>query len=588
MTTAPTTLAALLDHAAGDAPRDDVGLRFVDRRERDTPLDFFTLRREARTIAARLVASGVEPGDRVALLFATEPDFFRAFFGVVLLGAVPVPLYPPVRLGRLDEYHKRTATMLDAAGCRMVLAAPRIRRLLGETMARARVPLGLHRLDELPTNVESFEPTTVSADDLALIQFSSGTTVDPKPVALEHRALLSQGEVILGSFPPPLGSRHSGVSWLPLYHDMGLIGCVLPALFAGSELTLIPPELFVARPAIWLRTLSRRRATVSVAPNFAYGLCADRIRDDQLDGVDLSGWQVALNGAEPISPAVLKRFTRRFAPYGLREDAITPVYGLSEAALAVTFDRLDAPFVSRAFDREALSRHGIAKHRSDGIELVSVGRPLPGFLVAIRDAEQRTLATERIGHVWVRGPSLMRGYFDRPDATADVLRDGWLDTGDLGFLDQDNRLFLTGRAKDVIILRGRNHAPADIEQAVDEVVGVRRGCVVAVSHHPEHAEHERLWLFVEYRADSSTEARQALPALCREAVLTRTGLRADDVWLLAPGTLPRTSSGKLRRATTLQRHLDGSLEPPTAVTPLYLASQLARSAWVSRFGRGRE
>ncbi len=582
----PETLNALLERAA-TIPQ--TGLRLVDRREQARWAGWDDIYRSAREVAGGLGKLGVEPGQRVALIYPTGREFFDAFFGILLAGAVPVPLYPPVRLGRLDEYHARTAAMLRAAGARLVLADRRVRRLLGRTIAGARPPLGCLVLRALPratAEPATVEPATVEPSALALVQFSSGTTVDPKPVALSHRAVMAHVRTLNSFWPDDAEVTQSGVSWLPLYHDMGLIGCVFPALERPAVLTLLGPEVFVARPAVWLRALSRYRATLSVAPNFAYGLCVDKVRDDELEGVDLSAWRVALNGAEPVAPSVLRAFQDRFARWGFRPEALTPVYGLSEATLAVTFSALDQPFRSEHFDRDLLAADGRARNDAEGVELVSVGRPLPDTDVEIRDDDGNTVSTGRVGRVWARGPSLMEGYLGRREATDRALVDGWLDTGDLGFV-HDGELYLTGRAKDVIILRGRNYLPVEIEHAVETVVGFRRGCAAAVSWLPEDASREVLLLFVEHRRDASAAALAGMPAACTEAVLVATSLKLDEVVVLEPGTLPRTSSGKLRRQSALERHLAGELRPPERVTPLLLTGALAGSALAYARGKAK-
>ncbi len=536
------------------------GLRFLDRRERERWTSWAEIYQRAAAVGGSLRALGVEAGDRVALVYPTGPDFFYAFFGILLAGAVPVPLYPPPRLGRRDEYQSRTAAMLRAAGTRLVLADGRLLRLLSETVSAAEPELGCRALDGLPTaNGAAEVPVDPSA--LALVQFSSGTTVDPKPVALTNRAVVSQVRSLNAFWPE---ADNSGVSWLPLYHDMGLIGCVFPALERPGTLTLIAPEIFASRPAVWLRALSRYQASISVAPNFAYGLCVDRIRDDELDGVDLGEWRIALNGAEPVAPSVLRAFQRRFARWGFRPAALTPVYGLSEATLAVTFSALEDDFRSECFDREILASEGRARPDSAGVELVSVGQPLPGTEIRIADEDGTALPACQVGRVEARGPSIMDGYLGRPDLTAAALRDGWLDTGDLGFV-HDGELFLTSRRKDLVILRGRNYLPAEIEQAVEDLDGVGKGCTVAVSWMPEGASGERLALFVEHLRGISPTALEGLPAACARSVLGRVGLHADEVVVLEPGTLPRTSSGKLRRQETLRRYLSGELkEAPDA------------------------
>jgi acyl-CoA synthetase (AMP-forming)/AMP-acid ligase II len=569
--TPPETLGRALARAAAAPGR---GLRFLDAREQETRLGWAELFAQAQRVAGGLRARGVVPGDTVALVLPTGPAFFHGFFGAVLAGAVPVPLYPPVRLGRLTEYHARTAAMLVAARARIVLADSRTWRILGEAVLRARPPLGavdIADIDDAPF-VHDLSP-----DDLAFVQFSSGTTVDPKPVALQHRASLANARAILSSIVRSDEDDH-GVSWLPLYHDMGLVGTVFTALLHPGDLTLLPPELFVTRPATWLRALSRTGAFISPAPNFAYGLCVDRIADAELEGVDLSRWRYALNGAEPVSPGTLRRFVARFSRWGLRPEALTPVYGLAEATLAVTFSTLDRPFRVGRFDRAALA-DGAVVPADDGVELVSVGRPLPGFTV---DAP-----VDAVGPVRVAGPSLMAGYLHQPERTANTLQDGWLDTGDLGFL-HDGELWITGRQKDVLVLRGRKYAPHEVEQAVDAIEGVRAGCAAAVSWRPDDADEERLVVFVEVRPDVAEDPTSPLADRCASAILAATGLDPGLVVLLPPGTLPRTSSGKIRRGEALRRWLGGDLLPPDPVNAWRLAGALARgtvSHWRARLGR---
>ncbi len=581
----PATLIDTLARAARLATPDQ-GLRFLDRRERETWLPWATVYDRALRAGDSLRKQGVAPGDRVALVVPTDPLFVEGFFGILAAGAIPVPLYPPVRLGRLHEYHDRTAAMLAAADATAVVADSRTRRILGGTVQRWLPPLGVLSAESLGRGDPAAAPVRGDMDDLAVVQFSSGTTVAPKPVALTHAQVLANVDAILDHLPAdavdddaaPL--HHAGVSWLPLYHDMGLIGCLFVALRRPGPLTLLPPELFLFRPVTWLRAISRYRATISPAPNFAYALCLERVQDAELEGLDLSSWRLALNGAEPVSPSVLRRFQDRFGPVGLRPEALNPVYGLSEAALAVTFSDPNRTFAARRFRRDDLARGRAVEARMPlgvglpdaapdprTIDLASVGRPLRGFGVEIRSDDGTPLPAGHVGRIWVSGPSLMAGYLDRD---VQPLHEGWLDTGDLGFIHEGD-LYVHGRAKDLIILRGANHAPQDIESAVDDVEGVRQGCAAAVGEQGDDG--ERLVLFVEYR-----EERAELAEACRQAVLAATGLDPALVVLLAPGTLPRTSSGKIRRAETLRRWQSGELTEPDSVTPLFLAGAMARSA----------
>jgi acyl-CoA synthetase (AMP-forming)/AMP-acid ligase II len=355
---------------------------------------------------------------------------------------------------------------------------------------------------------------------------------------------------------------------LPLYHDMGLIGCVFPAILAPGALTLIPPEVFLAKPAVWLRALSTYKGTISPAPNFAFALCTERIRDEELAGVDLSAWSLALNGAEPVSPAVCRAFIDRFSKLGFRPGSLLPVYGMSEMALAVAFAETGRGVRTVRLDPDALSR-GTAKPTSAdvAIELATVGGPLPGYAIAIRDRHRVDVPSGVVGRIWTSGPSRMAGYRDRDDQPFDG---PWLDTGDVGFL-LDGELYITGRAKDLIVIRGRNHAPQDVESAVDVVPGVRTGCAAAVADLGSDGEH--LLVFVEVREPHAGQAEA-----CADAIRSRIGVSPHLVVLLDPGTLPRTSSGKIRRAETLARWKTGTLTPPERVTPFMLAGVFAKSA----------
>ncbi|MBI5547818.1 MAG: fatty acyl-AMP ligase [Deltaproteobacteria bacterium] len=562
--------------ALAAASGSQVSLTFLDARESETVLPFQEIHQRASRVAQALGELGIAAGDRVALALPTAPSFVEALFGVLLAGAVAVPLYPPLRLGRLEEYHQRTARMLLRVGARLVLTDARIRRLLGEPMALARPELGCRLVEDLRTSsaASGRVDSRAGPDDLAIIQFSSGSTVEPKPVALTHANILANLAAIDRVIPADDGGRtQSGVSWLPLYHDMGLIGCLLEAAYRPGPLTLIPPELFLARPAMWLRAISRARATVSPAPNFAFGLCLKRISDEELTGVDLSSWQLALTGAEPVSPEVLRRFADRFARWGFNREALRPVYGLAEASLAVTFCPRRSPS-AMSVDPVELARSGEVAEGAR--EIPSVGSPLAGVEVEVRDLHGREVPERRVGRIFVKGPSVMAGYFDDPQATRQVLREGgWLDTGDLGF-HAGGELYVCGREKDVVILRGANHSPQEFEECLAGLAGLREGCAVALGYQPTGEDGEELALLVECAAGA--EPTSDLVEAIRGEVLARTGIRPYLVELLKPGTLPRTSSGKLRRAEARRQLLAGKLGPPKPVTTMRLVRAVLRSS----------
>ncbi|MHB8799568.1 MAG: fatty acyl-AMP ligase [Thermoanaerobaculia bacterium] len=562
------------------------GLTFVDLAERETFYPYEEIHARARRTAGALRARGVAPGDRVALVFPTSPGFVDSFFGVLLAGAVPVPLYPPVRLGRLAEYLVATSRMIAAVGARLVLADSATRRLLGKAVESSRPALGCRTPEELGEGREV--ETLVGPDELGLIQFSSGSTAEPRPVALSHESLMAQLAALRALLPAEEAVSQKGVSWLPLYHDMGLIGCLLQAVYYPGPLVLIPPELFLARPGLWLRAIARHRATVSVAPSFAYALCARRVRDEELSGADLSSWRHALCGAEPVSPDSLDHFARRFETYGFDRRSLRPVYGLAEASLAVTFTPGGREVKSLHVDPVRLAEAGEVV---DGTRAIaSVGAPVPGTDVEVRDSDGRALEERRVGRIFVRGPSVMAGYFGQPAVTASVLAGGWLDTGDLGFV-AGGELYVCGREKNVIVIRGANHLPQEFEECLAGLESVRAGCAVALGFVPDGEDGEQLLVLAE-RARGTGPAGDATPdtlaaEAIRRAILARTGIRPHTVRLLAPGTIPRTSSGKLRRNEALRRFLAGKLDPPSDVSRLRIFLEILRSAFAfARVRRG--
>ena len=556
------TLIEML-HAAAQS---ELGLVFVNRKEQDREVPFARIREQALSVAADLVHRGVRKGDRVALVLPTCPEFVECFFGVLCAGAIPVPLYPPLRLGKMDEYHRRTTAMLKAVDAAMDVTDERIRRFLGVAVANSAPRLGCVTASGLGGSIS--DAVEVAAGDVAVIQFSSGTTNDPKPVALTHANLLSNLATLEHHITANDAPRPVGVTWLPLYHDMGLIGNLLSAFYVPGKLVLLPPELFVAVPGAWLRAISRHRGTITAAPSFAFGLCLKRIRDDELEGVDLSSWSICLNGAEAVSAVAQRQFSERFGRWGFRASSFTPCYGMAEASLAITFKTAGTSFKTLGVDGEKLATEGVVEPGSK--EIVSVGRPLAGMGVEIRDDHGIPLPPGHAGHIFVSGPSIMAGYFGRPDLTYQALHDGWLNSGDRGFI-HDGELYVCGRNKDIVIVRGANHAPEEFEEALDGLPGVRTGCAVAVGFVPPGEEDEALAMLVETTSDATSILKQDIAS----RVQLHTGILPAHVELLAPGTLPRTSSGKLRRREALTQWLTGQLSPPKKVTAARLLVQAA-------------
>jgi acyl-CoA synthetase (AMP-forming)/AMP-acid ligase II len=558
-----------LVHALAAAALHPSGVTFVGLSERETFVPWRDVHARAERAAAALAEIGVARGDRVAIVLRTEPAFLDAFFGAWLAGAVPVPLYPPVRLGRIDEWIASTARMITVSGARVVLSSGGTRRLLGGPVGIARPPLGCRDAETLRKT-----PARIAREAdpraLGLVQFSSGSTFDPKPVALTHAALAAEADALVATTRPE--ARDVLVSWLPLYHDMGLAGALLGAMSYPGPLVLVPPEHFLARPALWLRAIARHGGTISAAPSFAYAYAADRVHDAELAGLSLRRWRLALDGAEPVSADAARRFAERFARWGFDAAALVPVYGLAEATLAVTFAAPGRPLAVCKVDPIRLARDGVVAPGSR--EVVSVGTPLPGVAVELRDARGRSVPEGRLGRILVRGPSLMREYLGDPAATSAALEGGSLDTGDLGFVS-DGELYVHGRAKDVVVVRGANHAPEEFEAALAGVPGLRAGCAVALGFEPGGGSGEELLVLAERARGAHPGA--ALAAAARRAVLEATGIAPHTVRILDPGTLPRTSSGKMRRREALRRYLAGSLARPRAAGRLRLGLEVVRS-----------
>ncbi len=583
---APAPRYRTINEALKNAAASSAGITFVDLHEREVVLPFREIHARARRMAAALAARGIAPGDRVALVLPTSPAFLVVLFGSLLAGAVPVPLYPPLRLGRLAEYHAATARMIVAAGARLVVTDARIRTLLGQVIEASRPALGCRTAEELEAQRSGVFEAEPSPHALALIQFSSGSTTDPKPVALSQENVMAQLAALAALLLTEDGEPHLGVSWLPLYHDMGLIGCLLAAVYFPGSLVLIPPEYFLARPVLWLRAIARHHATLSVAPSFAYELCAKKVRDEDLVGHDLAGWSLAMCGAEPVSSEALERFAARFEKFGFKRSALCPVYGLAEAALAVTFTPPGRGLAALGIDPVRLATTGEALPGTRSI--VALGMPVPGAEVEVRGPHGDVLPERRTGRIFVRGPSVMTGYFDQPAATAAVLTGGFLDTGDLGFV-AGGELYVCGRGKDIIVLRGANHAPQEFEECLAGLPGVREGCAVALGFVPG-GEGEHLLVLAERARASVHDDGDAIADLIRRAILEHTGIHPHTVRLLEPGTLPRTSSGKMRRGEALRQFLAGELAPPRRASRvrLTLAAIASALAFVKvGLGRGR-
>jgi 1-acyl-sn-glycerol-3-phosphate acyltransferase len=543
--------------AQSEPDRPHVYMREDDGREHT--ITYGALHAQAAAVAAGLHARGVKPGATVALMLPTGADFLRCFQGILLARAVPVPIYPPLRLDRLEEYGERQSAILRNAGVTLLVTIP---KALGiGALLRARVPSLAHVVspDEIAAAAAPARPDGDGAD-LAFIQYTSGSTGTPKGVALTHDNLLANIRAITTALA--LRPTDVGASWLPLYHDMGLIGSWLFCLYSGVPIDIQSPLAFLARPERWLWTIHKRRATLSAAPNFAYELCLRKVTDAAIEGLDLSSWRCALNGAEPVNPDTLERFAQRFGPYGFRREALMPVYGLAENAVG-----LCAPPPGRGPRVDRVAREPFARARRavpaaeddrSALRFVGVGTAMAHHEVRIVDDGGDVVPSRQVGRITFRGPSMTAGYYRRPEATAAIsLPGGWLDTGDLGY-EADGEIFVTGRIKDLIIKAGRNLVPQEIEEAAGAVPGIRKGCVAAFGVADPRFGTESLVVAAETRVIAPAE-RDALIAAVTERVADAVGVPPDLVQLLPPGAIPKTSSGKIQRAAAREMHASGRL-----------------------------
>jgi 1-acyl-sn-glycerol-3-phosphate acyltransferase len=548
-------------------------------------LTFGELYLAAQRCAAELARRGVPPGGRVSLMLPTSRAFFVSYGGILLAGAIPVPIYPPFRADRIEEYAQRQSAILNNAGVCLLLTfrrAESVAKLLKPRIRSLKSVIDAEKLleaaDQAPPPAPGALPAHLSgsrvrkAGDIALLQYTSGSTGDPKGVTLTHANLLANiraiGEAV------QLTPDDVGISWLPLYHDMGLIGAWLTLLHYGTPLRVMSPLAFLTRPERWLQAFHKHRGTITAAPNFAYELCVRKIADKDIEGVDLSSWRAALNGAEPVNPETLERFEQRFAKYGFRREAQLPVYGLAEASLAVTFPPLNRGPRVDLVDRELFTAEGRAVSAPEdptAIAFVSSGTAVPDHEVRVVDDAGNEVPDRTEGFLWFRGPSGTSGYFNNPQATEKLFPAGagasgefsWIDTGDRAYRAEEE-IFVTGRVKDIIIKGGRNLYPHEVEELAGRAEGVRKGCVVAFGLKDIGSGSEKLVVVAESR-EHDPSRRSAIAAAVTHQVTQGLGLPPDRVELIPPGSIPKTSSGKLRREETRELYMAGTLsnkKPP--------------------------
>ncbi|MGO4570631.1 AMP-binding protein [Microvirga sp. 2TAF3] len=543
---AATLIEVLAVHVRAHPDRIHVRLRQSDVSEE--PITYAELDREARAVAAGLLELGLRQGERVGIMLPTERSFFASFFGILFAGGIPVPIYPPFRRATLEEHLRRQAGILRNAEASVLITNEEI-RLAAALLYGLVSSLGhIVSAGDLGRTEPLKAPVPATAETTALIQYTSGSTGDPKGVVLSHANLLANIRAVGTGLNA--SSADVLVSWLPLYHDMGLIGCWLGCLYYGALAVIMPPLSFLADPMCWLWTIHRHRATITAAPNFAYELCLKIATGDALDHLDLGSLRAVMNGAEPVSPETIRRFRERFSPYGLRAEAMVPVYGLAESSVGLAFPPMGRPPIVDRIGRRALTNDGAARPAAPGdaaaLELVACGQPLPGHQIRIVDEAGRELPERQEGRLQFKGPSATSRYFHNPDKTRALFDGEWLESGDRAYIAGGD-IFITGRIKDMIKRAGRNIYPHELEDFIGGLDGVRRGCVAVFASPDPHTGTERLIVMAETRL-TDPPALDRLRRIIIDASQTILDLPPDDVVLTPPHTVPKTSSGKLRRS----------------------------------------
>ncbi len=551
----PTTIPEALKRAAADFPDRGIGI-FDGRGRRVERRTYPQFLESATETAARIATLGLQPREPVIIALPTSWEWLDAWWGVLLSGHWPVAASGAGAIAASESQFDKVNAIMGKLKCRRVISSPGFRQQAlehGHHWAQARV-LTLEEIRQL-TPQPGFRPIKGKPEETAFLQLTSGSTGIPRAVMISHLGALHNAVASSNAIGIPQGApahqwAQSMVSWLPLYHDMGLIGCLMLPITTGLDAWLLRPPTFLARPKLWLEQLGCHGTTFVPSPNFGYQLAVERIRPGQLDGVDLSNWKAALTGAEMIRPETVNAFCDAFGPYGFDPRAFMPCYGLAEATLAVTFDTRGEGVRTLPKPLGTDTGYGLT-------EIVSNGGPIDSTEVVIRAPNGRNLDQGHIGEVCIKGPGVFKGYYLDEQATSATLSDGWFQTGDLGFLT-DGELYLTGRTKDVLIVHGNNLMPDELERLADRVTGgggLMRSAAFSIA---TGAQGEQAVLVVE-TAQTEVESLERLEQEIRSQIGRQIGLPLADVVFVKRGRIPRTSSGKMQRSEIRQSYIDGHL-----------------------------
>ncbi|HEV8097051.1 MAG TPA: AMP-binding protein [Burkholderiales bacterium] len=566
---AQTLVAALEYHVERQPDRLTVHL-YEENREHS--ITYRALWEGALGYAARLADAGLQPGQMVAIMLPTCKEYLYSFYGVLLAGGVPVPLYPPARLTTIEDHMSRHVGILKSAGATIMITIPEAKALAWLLRAQVESLRAVLMPADLQGSGAGFAPVRGKSGDIGFLQYTSGSTGSPKGVVLSHANLLVNVQAMGRAVSATASDVF--VSWLPLYHDMGLIGGCFATMFLGFPVVLLSPLAFLSRPASWMRVIHRHRGTISGGPNFCYELCLRRIADADMEGIDLSSWRFAFNGAEPVSPDTIAAFTERFARWGFRKNSLSPVYGLAECTVGVAFTTPGEPWRMDALDRDTFTSTGEAVPAKPDdpspLKVVGCGEVIPDHDLRVVDAAGLELADRQEGLLQFRGPSATSGYYRNPEATKGLFAGEWVNTGDRAYL-AEGMVYITGREKDIIIRGGRNISPYELEQAVSDLAGVRRGCVAVFGSRDAASGTERVVVLAEMR-DADPSRHESLKRMINELAVSLIGAPADDIVLAPPATVPKTSSGKIRRVAAREFYERG----PSAVRPQAVWLQFVR------------
>ena len=550
------TLNDALDYAS----EGETGFNFYSSRcDLVSKLTYAELAIKAKENSFRMLGAGIVKGDRVALLAVTSPEFLIAFFACQYCGAIPVPLPPPMAFGRREAYIDQTSRQLSSSGAKMFLTPNEYISLIGEIAKDSIQVLTFDHIKLLP-KIE--KEVLVKSSDLSYIQYSSGSTRSPKGVAITHKNVMSNCIGMNAGVENKSGER--AVSWLPFYHDLGLVGFMLGCLTSQTTVDYISPEDFAKRPLAWLKVIGLNKGTFSYSPSFGYELCS-RVQQTSKKlstEVDLSSWRVAGIGGEMIKPGVIKDFAKTFSTFGFEDKSFNPSYGMAECVVGATFSKPGSGMKLDHISKKDMvdKKQAINISNSDnknGRSFVVCGRIIDHHFIEIRDDNGKILKERQVGNIYLSGPSIMVGYFEDKKATDEIIQDSWLNTGDLGYLNKDG-LVVVGRAKDLMIVNGRNYWPQDVEWAVERIGGMRSGDVAAFTVQDDDGG-EIPTILVEFKKSLKLDIHSFLKKV-QKSIKEKVGLKCEVIFV-TPRSLPKTTSGKLSRKKAKDDFINGIIKP---------------------------